>query len=191
MKCFSLLIAMSLFFCSSASAKPKLGLDYISGKPLPIHKNDVVTINTKQTVHKGDIVQRNALSITVMASDAKPFVDQCTSLKQCVGKIATKNLSSGQTLATTFFEEAPNKAKKSKVLKTTTAIQTGEFIAPGQINVVEVSIAPDKVPVNWLSCPDDVIGRKAKAAIPANTIVTEAFFGPRGTLLHPEEIKEF
>ncbi|CAN5556182.1 hypothetical protein BH11CYA1_BH11CYA1_08610 [soil metagenome] len=65
------------------------------------------------------------------------------------------------------------------------------FVSTNAVTTVEISIPPTKTPREWFSSVDDVVGRKTKFSIPAGSIVTEKFFGPRGTTLHPEEIKEF
>lgn len=189
---FMLLIASTISSWSPVEGAPVLqGIDGISGRVRTIGKNDVVAVGTKQCVKKGDVCQRNALERTILPKGSSLAAGQCSSFEDCVGKIAKRELGCGQTLDQSCFANPKTKAKKSKVTKALVRIDAGEFVDPKWVRVVEKPIPPNKTPMEWLSNLRDVVGRKTAKQINAGELVTESHFGPRGNLLHPEEIKDF
>lgn len=189
---FMLLIATTFCSWSPVHGAPVLqGVEGISGKVRTINKNDVVAVGTKQSVNKGDVIQRNVLERTILPKGSSLAAGQCSSFEDCVGKIAKRDFCCAQTLDQSCFAKSKSKARKSKATKALVKIDAGEFVDPKWVKVVEKPIPPTKTPMEWLSNLRDVVGRKTVKQINAGELVTESHFGPRGNMLHPEEIKDF
>ncbi|MBP9090639.1 SAF domain-containing protein [bacterium] len=188
-----LLLSLTLAFSPGAYAAKELGVDAISGQMRQVSKGDNVFVSTKQAVHKGDLIQQNNLILVIMPKGREIEKTRCTSTSQCLGKIAKVDLNCAQPVSLTDFENSLSKQKQkvSKAVSAKINIEAGAFVNPNAVTIVEMSIPPNRTPKEWFSSLDDVVGRKTKFSIPAGSIVTEKFFGPRGTTLQPEEIKEF
>lgn len=165
---------------------------YFIGFPLTkrvIRPGDVVQVATRQPIRKGVVVQRNSLYLVVQPRGLILPAGQCTSLSQCVGKAAARDLPLNQNLVTSDFEKCS--ILTSKAVQGRGAIAAGQFVYPAFVELVEMPVAPNKTPMNWMSSLDEVIGRKAKRDIKIGQIVTEECFGPRGSINHPEPVMHF
>lgn len=154
-----------------------------------IRPGDVVQISTRQAIKKGDVIQRNALYLIVQPKGLKLPQEQCTSLGQCLGKIANRDLHKDLNLKESDFEKSS--IKTSKVVKAKGDINIGQFVYPAFVEIVEMPVAPNKTPMNWLSSLDEVVGRKATKSIKAGQLITEDFFGQKGISSEPEKIIRF
>lgn len=165
---------------------------YFIGFPLTkrvIRPGDVVQVATRQPIRKGDVAQRNSLYLIVQPKGLILPAGQCTSLSQCVGKAAVRDLLLNQNLVTSDFEKCS--IMTSKAVRARGAIAAGQFVYPAFVELVEMPVAPNKTPMNWMSSLDEVVGRKAKRDIKIGQIVTEDSFGPRGSIYDPEPVMRF
>lgn len=154
-----------------------------------IRPGDVVQVSTRQAIKKGDVIQRNALYLIVQPKGLKLPPGQCTSLNQCIGKVANRDLHKDLNLKESDFEKSS--IRTSKVVKAKGAINIGQYVYPAFVEIVEMPVAPSKTPMNWLSSLDEVVGRKATKSIKAGQVFTEDFFGQAGPSSQPEKIMRF
>ena len=185
------LTILSLLTCHPAAIGEQIGYDSVTGQKRVIKKTDKTLVGTKQSIDEGEVVQRNSLTITILAPTAKLDPAQFSRTEECIGKIAKIPMSCGTCLGKAGLKTPRIAIKTSKAIQAITSIEAGEFVAPSKVKVVQKPIAPEKTPIEWLSNLRDVVGRKAIKATNPGEILTEAHFGPRGTAFNPEEIKEF
>lgn len=182
---------LGLLICHPAAIGEQIGYDSVTGQKRVVRKNDKTLVGTKQSIDAGEVVQRNALGITILAPSAKLDSAQFSDPKECIGKIVKIPLSSSTCIDRASIKRAPKAIKTSKVIQAIANIEAGEFVAPSKVKVVQKPVSPDKTPLEWLSNLRDVVGRKTIKSTKQGEILTEGHFGPRGTLIHPEEVKEF
>lgn len=182
---------MGLMTCHQAAIGDEIGFDSVTGKTRAVKKTDKTLVGTKQSLDTGEVVQRNTLRITILAPTTKLNPAQFSHPEECIGKIAKIPLSSSTCIDKASVTTPRKAIKTSKAIQAVANIEAGEFVAPSKVKVIEKPIAPEKTPVEWFSNLRDVVGRKTIKATKQGEILTEAHFGPRGTIFSPEETKEF
>ena len=78
---------LGLLICPAAIGE-QIGYDSVTGQKRVVRKNDKTLVGTKQSIDAGEVVQRNALGITILAPSAKLDSAQFSDPKECIGKIA-------------------------------------------------------------------------------------------------------
>ena len=182
---------LGLLTCYPAAIGEQIGYDSVTGQKRVVKKTDKTLVGTKQSIDAGEVVQRNVLGITILAPNAKLTPAQFSDPEDCIGKIAKIPMSSATCIDKASVKTPLKPIRTSKVVQAISNIAAGEFVAPSKVKVVQKPVSPDKTPLEWLSNLRDVVGRKTIKSTKQGEILTEAHFGPRGTIFTPEEIKEF
>jgi flagella basal body P-ring formation protein FlgA len=185
------LTILSLVVCHPAAIGEQIGYDSVTGQKRVVKKTDKTLVGTKQFIDEGQVVQRNALRYTILPKDAQVSQSQYSTFEQCIGKVAKIGLSCSTCLGSRDLKPSSRYVSSSRVVKAIVPIEPGDFVDPKWVTVIEKPIPPNKTPMEWISNLKDAVGRKAIRRINSGDLITENDFGPRGTLLHPEETKVF
>ncbi len=180
-----------LLSCATVAIADQIGFDVTTGQKRALNKTDKTLVGTKQSIDAGQVIQRNSLGITILPPGAELAPGQFSSPKECIGKIAKISLSCSTCIDQASVKEARKPINFSIAVQAVSDLAAGEFVEPSKVKTIEKSVPPEQTPIEWLSNLRDVVGRKTIKAVRRGEILTESHFGPRGTILHPEEVKYF